>query len=125
LSEEPTEAISQNQPDAVGILAACGGEDVNACIPQLSSTVSLRGIESGAKTVATWYVEFRLTQGDPEQTANAIHASVILPGFQGGGQYLESWKDCKAGKHATTAAGTKQIKTRKDQAILCRALDLS
>jgi hypothetical protein len=28
LWEEPTEAISQNQRDAVGILAACGGEDV-------------------------------------------------------------------------------------------------
>jgi hypothetical protein len=48
-----------------------------------SSTVSLLGIEGGAKTLATWCVEFRLTQGDPEQLANAIHSSVILPGFQG------------------------------------------
>jgi hypothetical protein len=48
-----------------------------------SSTVSLLGIEGGAKALATWYVEFRLTQGDPEQMANAIRSSVILPGFQG------------------------------------------
>jgi hypothetical protein len=33
--------------------------------------------------LATWYVELRLTQGDPEQVANAIHSGVILPGFQG------------------------------------------
>jgi hypothetical protein len=45
--------------------------------------VSLLGIEGGAKTLATWDVEFRLTQGDPEQMANAMHSSVILPGFEG------------------------------------------
>jgi Polyketide cyclase / dehydrase and lipid transport len=48
-----------------------------------SSTVSLLGIEGGAKTLGTWYVEFRLTQADPEQMANAMHSRVILPGFQG------------------------------------------
>jgi hypothetical protein len=45
--------------------------------------VSLLGIEGDAKTLATWYVEFRRTQGDPEQMANALHSSVILPGLQG------------------------------------------
>jgi hypothetical protein len=48
-----------------------------------SSTVSLMGIAGGTKTLVTWYVEFRLTQGDPQQMANGIHAGVILPGFQG------------------------------------------
>jgi hypothetical protein len=48
-----------------------------------SATVSLLGVAGGTKTLASWYVEFRLTQGDPEQMANAIHSSVILPGFQG------------------------------------------
>ena len=48
-----------------------------------SSTVSLQGVEGGSKTVATWYVEFRLRQGDPDQVAKTIHAGVILPGFQG------------------------------------------
>lgn len=48
-----------------------------------SSTVSLLGVQGGTKTLATWYVEFRLKQGDPEQMASAIHAGVILPGFQG------------------------------------------
>ncbi len=48
-----------------------------------SSIVSLQGVEGGSKTLATWYVEFRLTQGAPEQMANTIHAGVILPGFQG------------------------------------------
>ena len=48
-----------------------------------SSTVSLLSVQSGTKTLATWYVEFRLKQGDPEQMASAIHAGVILPGFQG------------------------------------------
>jgi uncharacterized protein YndB with AHSA1/START domain len=48
-----------------------------------SSTVSLMGIAGGTKTLVTWYVEFRLTQGDPEQMANGIHSGVILPGFQG------------------------------------------
>jgi hypothetical protein len=47
-----------------------------------SSTVSLLGVE-GAKALATWYVEFRLTQGDPEQMVSASHSGVILPGFQG------------------------------------------
>jgi len=28
--EEPTEVILQKQQETVGILAACGGEDVNA-----------------------------------------------------------------------------------------------
>ena len=48
-----------------------------------SSTVSLVGIGGGAKTLATWCVEFRLTQGDPEWMANVIYSGVILPGFQG------------------------------------------
>ena len=48
-----------------------------------SSTVSLQGVEGGTKTLATWYVEFQLNQGDPEQMASAIRSGVILPGFQG------------------------------------------
>ena len=48
-----------------------------------NSTVSLLSVEGGAKTLATWYVEFRLKQGNPEQMADAIHSSVILPGLHG------------------------------------------
>jgi hypothetical protein len=48
-----------------------------------SSTVSLVGVANGTKTLVTWYVEFRLKQGDPEQMAISIHSGVILPGFQG------------------------------------------
>jgi Polyketide cyclase / dehydrase and lipid transport len=48
-----------------------------------SSTVSLMAVAGGTKTLVTWYVEFRLKQGDPEQMANGIHSGVLLPGFQG------------------------------------------
>ena len=41
LWEEPSEASSQNQRDAVGILAACGGEDVKLQLEQFTQTSGL------------------------------------------------------------------------------------
>jgi len=48
-----------------------------------SSTVSLLSVQASTMTFATWYVEFRLQQGDTQQMAGSIHSGVILPGFQG------------------------------------------